>query len=582
MLACHDGRPWLSRVPLAARLDVNVDEKLVLFRRVMAGFGWVGCKIKALRAKTNTYIKTPVRGEEPVFVVTGRKEDVAQAKREILSAAEHFSQIRASRRNNNPSSGAPGLLPGPGNPNLPGQVTIQVRVPYRVVGLVVGPKGATIKRIQQQTHTYIVTPNRDKEPIFEVTGLPENVEKARQEIEGHIAMRTGGLGDSNLNNHINNLHSSMGNLNAMHGGGGSKNGPGLDDGRSDFQANGIDAGFHELTSNIMFGSLYNGKSQSSSSAFTPYNKVLNNNHSNNLLSQHLTVDGCPVTHDSQVFPFSTHLDSSLSKFSDMTVMTERLTGGSVGLYDSDEGIGGSPTFDSTTLPLPPASIWSDLSSDSQGSDFGTLFTGIQGTATAGQHHLGLNSSPCVSLPQLSFSKLVPSSISTELPSHVQNQAAIVNRNNTGLTASMATDEECVRRLNNDPLSTTLALLQNVSSMANSLRSTSATETSTLASASTSVCSSLSLSESSTSSSLHSGSSSSSPTEPAVANGLLAPPPRGRHCMVCGDGDIVAALVPCGHNMFCMECANKLVHGNNNEGRCPICQQTPTQAIRIFS
>lgn len=45
-----------------------------------------------------------------------------------------------------------GAVPGP--PNLPGQTTIQVRVPYRVVGLVVGPKGATIKRIQQQTDTY--------------------------------------------------------------------------------------------------------------------------------------------------------------------------------------------------------------------------------------------------------------------------------------------------------------------------------------------------------------------------------------------------------------------------------------------
>lgn len=50
------------------------------------------------------------------------------------------------------------------------QVTIQVRVPYRVVGLVVGPKGATIKRIQQSTFSYIVTPSRDKEPVFEVTG----------------------------------------------------------------------------------------------------------------------------------------------------------------------------------------------------------------------------------------------------------------------------------------------------------------------------------------------------------------------------------------------------------------------------
>ncbi|KAG0423591.1 hypothetical protein HPB47_000630 [Ixodes persulcatus] len=123
--------------------------------------GRQGCKIKALRAKTNTYIKTPVRGEEPVFVVTGRKEDVGAAKREILSAAEHFSQIRAQRKNNLNGS----LAPGP-NSNIPGQTTIQVRVPYRVVGLVVGPKGATIKRIQQQTNTYI--------------------------IEAHIAMRTGG------------------------------------------------------------------------------------------------------------------------------------------------------------------------------------------------------------------------------------------------------------------------------------------------------------------------------------------------------------------------------------------------------
>ncbi|XP_076626982.1 RNA-binding protein MEX3B-like isoform X2 [Colletes latitarsis] len=168
------------------------------------------CKIKALRAKTNTYIKTPVRGEEPVFVVTGRKEDVARAKREILSAAEHFSQIRASRKS---SLGALlGVPPGP-PASVPGHVTIQVRVPYRVVGLVVGPKGATIKRIQHQTHTYIVTPSRDKEPVFEVTGLPESVEAARREIEAHIALRTGGrpnLDDSELLNAL--CHGGLGSI----------------------------------------------------------------------------------------------------------------------------------------------------------------------------------------------------------------------------------------------------------------------------------------------------------------------------------------------------------------------------------
>jgi len=162
--------------------------------------GRQGCKIKALRAKTNTYIKTPVRGDEPVFIITGRKEDVQIAKKEILSAAEHFSQIRAARKQQNSTSSSSNSSTSSGsNTNLhinnlilpSQQTTIQVRVPYRVVGLVVGPKGATIKRIQQTTNTYIITPGRDKEPVFEIAGLPENVEAAKIEIESHIAARTG-------------------------------------------------------------------------------------------------------------------------------------------------------------------------------------------------------------------------------------------------------------------------------------------------------------------------------------------------------------------------------------------------------
>lgn len=167
--------------------------------------GRQGCKIKGLRAKTNTYIKTPVRGEEPVFVVTGRKEDVNAAKNEILSAAEHFTHIRLQRKNNINgvtlgTVGITGQQPTGGviNQMQVGQTTIQVRVPYRVVGLVVGPKGATIKRIQQTTNTYIITPSREKEPVFEVTGMPDNVENARKEIEAHIALRTGGLIDSTV------------------------------------------------------------------------------------------------------------------------------------------------------------------------------------------------------------------------------------------------------------------------------------------------------------------------------------------------------------------------------------------------
>lgn len=154
--------------------------------------GRQGCKIKALRAKTNTYIKTPVRGEDPVFVITGRPEDVAAAKREVLAAAEHFTQIRAAKNGNNPTVSRQSPTSRSSPDCCQEKVTVYVKVPYRVVGLVVGPKGATIKRIQQITNTHIVTPSRDKEPCFEVSGKPDEVERAKREIESYIAMRTGG------------------------------------------------------------------------------------------------------------------------------------------------------------------------------------------------------------------------------------------------------------------------------------------------------------------------------------------------------------------------------------------------------
>uniref|UniRef100_A0A3Q3J548 K Homology domain-containing protein n=1 Tax=Monopterus albus TaxID=43700 RepID=A0A3Q3J548_MONAL len=219
------GEPGYEAEPLllTRRKSVNTTECVAVpsSEHVAEIVGRQGCKIKALRAKTNTYIKTPVRGEQPVFVVTGRKEDVAMAKKEILSAAEHFSFIRASRNKAGPLS----AVTGPGTPALPGQTTIQVRVPYRVVGLVVGPKGATIKRIQQQTHTYIVTPSRDKEPVFEVTGMPENVDRAREEIEAHIALRTGTSGGTEA--------------------------PGVDN--SDFQFNGTDVSFESSATLVGLG-----------------------------------------------------------------------------------------------------------------------------------------------------------------------------------------------------------------------------------------------------------------------------------------------------------------------------------------
>jgi len=304
--------------------------------------GRQGCKIKALRAKTNTYIKTPVRGEEPVFVVTGRKEDVACAKREILSAAEHFSQIRATRKNNINSTLALGQMMA----NTPGQTTIQVRVPYRVVGLVVGPKGATIKRIQQQTHTYIVTPSRDKEPVFEVTGLPENVEMAKKEIEAHIELRTGGVMDGETSGEYSTAYS-----NGSPVLGGPFNEPA--------NAKSLMSDYSSQSSSIL-SRLNSGGSVGSGS------NSLNGLGSNNgFMSHNLNEMSINSLLESNNF------DNKFDKFDDnfdllMSRNNREDSGRSIGRSlwgcgDShDSGIGHSPPYESADWGTPSGAIWNEL------------------------------------------------------------------------------------------------------------------------------------------------------------------------------------------------------------------------------
>lgn len=471
--------------------------------------GRQGCKIKALRAKTNTYIKTPVRGEEPVFVVTGRKDDVCAAKREILSAAEHFSQIRASRRNSSVSSiTSTGLLTpgGPPSPNAPGQVTIQVRVPYRVVGLVVGPKGATIKRIQQQTHTYIVTPSRDKEPVFEVTGLPDNVEKARQEIESHIALRTGGVIDNQ--------------------------------GDDDFHNNGIDSGFHELNGGNEFLSSVFTKSPNAASAFTVYNNAVNGN---SLLSRrHETVFNFPpVNGNSKITDFG-HLNGMGN--------TANAFHGFHSIYDSltDEGIG-SPSFD-TTLP----NLWSDVNDNRNSTHLVSLF---HTTNMNGHHSNNVNGS---GTPRIS-----PTS------SEMSTGSSATGTNST--SHSPPSDHPVVRRIRSDPLASAFTPFV---TLPNELFSTPQTAATTV-SHSNGVDTSCSLSV-----------SSSSPESSPLSGGVdsLASLASRRHCIMCSESEVVAALVPCGHNFFCMECASLIVEKPSAAADriCPVCRQEPSQAIRIIS
>uniref|UniRef100_A0A2K5ZVU3 Mex-3 RNA binding family member C n=2 Tax=Mandrillus leucophaeus TaxID=9568 RepID=A0A2K5ZVU3_MANLE len=411
--------------------------------------GRQGCKIKALRAKTNTYIKTPVRGEEPIFVVTGRKEDVAMAKREILSAAEHFSMIRASRNKNGPALGGLSC-----SPNLPGQTTVQVRVPYRVVGLVVGPKGATIKRIQQQTHTYIVTPSRDKEPVFEVTGMPENVDRAREEIEMHIAMRTGNYIELNEEN--------------------------------DFHYNGTDVSFEG-------GTL--GSAWLSSNPVPPSRARMISNYRNDSSSSLGSGSTDSYFGSNRLADFSPTSPFSTGNF---------WFGDTLPSVGSEDLAVDSPAFDS--LPTSAQTIWTPFEPVNPLSGFGSDPSGNMKTQRRGS--------------QPSTPRLSPT-----FPESIEHPLA--------------------RRVRSDPPSTGnhVGLPIYIPAFSNGTNSYSSS---------------------------NGGSTSSSPPESR----------RKHDCVICFENEVIAALVPCGHNLFCMECANKICEKRTPS--CPVCQTAVTQAIQIHS
>lgn len=480
--------------------------------------GRQGCKIKALRAKTNTYIKTPVRGEDPVFIVTGRREDVEMAKREIVSAAEHFSMIRASRcKAGGPGGG--GSLPGP--PHLPGQTTIQVRVPYRVVGLVVGPKGATIKRIQQQTHTYIVTPSREKDPVFEVTGMPENVDRAREEIETHITLRTGTFVDLQGDNdfHTNGTDVSLEGLGSLSAGLGAS----LWSRASGHHSGPSPPSPPPALSMTMQHST--GRKMSSSTAYHTHNGSVNSDSFN---SRKGNEGGSPTS------PFSTGSSSA---------------GG--GLSFGGDSTPGLPSSDELGFEFSTSNIWAPF------------VNGTASKSSSSQQPLRRNSSG------LSGGAITPR-LSPTLP---QDQAI----------ASL--EHPLARRAQSDPLST-LSWLQSGGSSGGSF-SAASSSSSGASSTGYSSCSASSLpggsptdSEGSSSVGLSAGMlnrlKGSGPGVGLVGVGGAV----NRDCFVCFESEVTAALVPCGHNLFCMECAGQICQ--SAEPECPVCHTPTTQCIRIFS
>ena len=395
-----------------------------------------------------------------------------------MQAAEHFSQIRASRRNSATLSPL-----GPPSPTAPGHVTKQVRVPYRVVGLVVGPKGSTIKRIQQATNTYIVTPSRDKEPVFEVTGLPENVDRAKREVEHHIALRTGGI--------IDPTHPES----------------------SEHMVNGFSS------------SLFSPTGSSSGS----FGTLLDHNHDSHLHQRSQSVDS---------YGYLSGQSSGSSKFSDLSSSATSPFANNAFFYD-------------TVIPSPTT----DLENMGQ-------FDPAPGSP-----------SPSVWPDMIQRNSLINRAVGTQ-PQVTSTRSISVNAYSSHDNSGRSSPANYRRLLSESGVADPYQNLQSTYSQFNGTTVTSTVQ----AQSGPEITSIIDMSKIATS---DGESQSSSPDWLATSSNSKLPPQGSlkKQCYICQSSKVVAALVPCGHNLFCMECAEQ---AKEAEGECPACQRKIEAVLRIFS
>lgn len=107
---------------------------------------------------------------------------MSEAKSIIIASAEKVARLRALRH----SRGQTGA--GEEDPaiNTDGSIVLKVNVPTNTVGLVIGPKGTRIREIAEATNTYIKTPSRYREPVFDLFGLPQDVALAKEQIQAFV------------------------------------------------------------------------------------------------------------------------------------------------------------------------------------------------------------------------------------------------------------------------------------------------------------------------------------------------------------------------------------------------------------
>jgi RNA-binding protein MEX3 len=305
------------------------------------------------------------------------------------------------------------------------------------------------------------------------------VERAREEIEAHIALRTGGLIDSTAE-------------------------------ENDFASNGTDTGLFSSRSDMSVFKPPPSTSASISALTNIFNPMVGGKND-------VSRAGGTGGEGNYFFPSTNGTSNGSTKMNEFNPLPSFPTNGFLfnDCPSPDLGID-SPGFDAPGLQSAGTqSLWQDLTRCS------SSLLGLNPVTT--QHQAPRRSS----------------SVSTSVP--------------TSSADANANEHPPARRIRSDPLEGGLSALPSFVPL-----------------------SSANAFASSNSAGSH-GSSCSSPTD---SLGSSSAAKKSKECVMCFTNEVVAALVPCGHNMFCMECANRLVE--TTDGECPVCQTVVTQAIRIYT
>lgn len=71
--------------------------------------------------------------------------------------------------------------------------------------------------------------------------------------------------------------------------------------------------------------------------------------------------------------------------------------------------------------------------------------------------------------------------------------------------------------------------------------------------------------------------SASPTDSLLTTGNQSK--MRRDCYYCGEKEANSMLVPCGHQIFCLDCSERVCDAQEP---CPVCNQKPTQSMKILA